>query len=214
MFTPLRFAAAGLLLLTVLSACAGAADPDGVASLQTQGTGADASAAPSASLDPEAAQLAFAQCMREHGIDLPDPGTDTGPGAVAIGGDKKPEEMQAAMEACDQFLQAAGTFKQELDPAQLDKMIEFAGCMRDHGIDMPDPNVDGNGGMVFRSSGSGDTTTGGSGDQPTTKKEFFGGVDPDSAEFKAAEEACRPILGDLGAERGPQVQVGGGPGKP
>jgi hypothetical protein len=210
MFIPLRAAAAGLLLLTVLSACAGAADPNGVASLQTQGTGADASPAPSASLDPEAAQLAFAKCMREHGVDMPDPGSG-GSGGVSIGDDSgklKPEEMQAAMDACDQFLQAAGNFKQEIDPAQLDKMIEFAGCMRDHGVDMPDPNVNGNGGMVFRSANGPDSSGG-----PSTKNEFSGGVDPTSPVFKAAEEACRSILGDAGLG-GPQFQTGGGPDKP
>jgi hypothetical protein len=214
MFTPLRSAAAGLLVLTVLAACAGSADPNGVASLQTQGTGADASASPSASLSPEDAQLAFAQCMREHGVDMPDPQPGGGPQGVAIGDDGgklTPTEMQAAMDACDQYLQAAGSFKKDIDPAQLDRMIAFAGCMRDHGIDMPDPNVDGNGGMVFRSDGSG---TAGSGPS-TTKDKFFNGTDPDSPEFKAAEEACRSLLGpDAGPDGGPSVQVGGGPSKP
>src|SRR5207253_2334340 len=36
---------------------------------------------------PEGAMLAFARCMREHGIDMPDPDTSGGGGMVNIGGD-------------------------------------------------------------------------------------------------------------------------------
>jgi hypothetical protein len=213
MFTPLRTATAGLLVLIFLAACAGSEDPNGVASLQTQGSGADASASPSASLDPEAAQLAFARCMREHGVDMPDPQPGGGAQGVAIGDDGgklTPTEMQAAMDACDEYLQAAGTFKRDIDPAQLDRMIAFAGCMREHGIDIPDPNVDGNGGMVFRSNGSASAGSGPS----TTKDKFFNGEDPDSAEFRAAEEACRSLLGPDAGPGGPSVQVGGGLSQP
>ena len=126
--------------VTGMIGSAGAA-PSGVASLESQGTRAEASAAPSASLDPEAAQLAFAQCMRDHGIDMPDPETAPGGGfnqRVEVNKDDA-EEMQAAQQACDHFLDQAGGPRGELDPAQLDKLVEFAQCMREHGVDMPDP---------------------------------------------------------------------------
>jgi hypothetical protein len=155
MLLPLRSMAAGLLLVASLAACsANAAAPSGVASLESPGASAEASAAPSASLDPETAQLEFAKCMRDHGIDMPDPETAPGGGftqRVEIGKDDA-EKMQAAQEACDHFLDQAGGPRREMDPAQLDKLVEFAQCMREHGVDMPDPTADGKGGIFFRTT--------------------------------------------------------------
>jgi hypothetical protein len=201
--------AAGLLLVVALAACsANAAGPSGVASLESQGTGAESSAEPSASLDPETAQLEFAKCMREHGIDMPDPETAPGGGftqRIEVGKDDA-EKMQAAQEACDHILANAGNFRGELDPEQLDKMVDFAQCMREHGIDMPDPATNGKGGIMFRSSGS---ASGGDGPSNVTSD----GIDPASPEFQAAQEACQSILGsDFGPkfEGGPATQSGPG----
>jgi hypothetical protein len=199
MLPPLRSMAAGLLLLVVLTACTGAAAaPSGVASLQSAAPGVETSAAPSASLDPEAAQLAFVQCMRDHGIDMPDPETAPGGGftqRVEVGKDDA-EKMQAAQQACDHFLDQAGGTRREIDPAQLDKLVAFAQCMREHGVDMPDPTVDGKGGIMFKSNaGSGDSKP-----NVTTN-----GIDPESETFKAAQDACGSILGTLEGE-GPSFQ--------
>jgi len=191
-----QFAAASLLLVAVLAACSsGGAAPSGVASLESQAPAADASASPSASIDPEDAPFAFAKCMREHGIDMPDPETQPGGGfSQRIDGrNVDPEKMQAAQEACQDILTNAGNFRGELDPEQLDKLVEFAQCMREHGIDMPDPTTNGKGGIMFRVNGSD-----GGGDGGKT----FDGPDPESEEFQAAQEACGSILGTLG-EGGP-----------
>ena len=48
--------------------------------------------------------------------------------------------------------------------------------MRENGVDMPDPDFSGGGGGCFRVGG--------------------GGVDPDSATFRRAQEACQEILED------------------
>jgi hypothetical protein len=196
MITTIRSAAAVMLLLFALAACsASAAGPSGVASLESEAP-ANASAEPSASLSPEDAQLAFAECMRDHGIDMPDPETTGGGGggAVRIGGrGENPEEFQAAMEECNEFLEAAGNFRGEPDPEQFDKMLEFAQCMRENGIDMPDPQQ--GGGIRIQRNDDGNVTNG------------EGVIDPESPEFQAAEEACRPILGD---DFGPRVQSGSG----
>lgn len=201
--------AAGLLLVVALAACsANAAGPSGVASLESQGTGAESSAQPSASLDPETAQLEFAKCMREHGIDMPDPETAPGGGftqRIEVGKDDA-DKMQAAQEACDQFLPNAGNFRGELDPAQLDKMVKFAQCMRKNGIDMPDPATNGKGGLTFRSQGSASGSGG-------PDKAASDGIDPESPEFQAAQQACRSILG---TDSGPMFVGGfeGGPSTP
>jgi hypothetical protein len=197
MITTIRSVAAVVLLLSALAACsANAAEPSGVASLESESP-ANASAEPSASLSPEDAQLAFAECMRDHGIDVPDPetGGGGGGGAVRIGGrGENPEEFQAAMEECNEFLEAAGNFRGEPDPEQFDRMLEFAQCMRENGIDMPDPQA--GGGIRIQRNDNGNVTNG------------AGEIDPESPEFQAAEEACRPILGDSGPDGdGPEFQT-------
>lgn len=188
----LRAGAAGLLLIAVLAACGSGASPSGVATLQSPGAGeSDPSAAPSASLDPETAQLEFARCMREQGIDMPDPGSGGG-GAVRIGGDGlDADKMQAAFEACRQYMGGAAEGPREIDPEMQDKLIEFAGCMRDNGVDFPDPDFSGGGGAISIGPG--------------------GGIDPSSSEFQAAQEACQSILGDFGFDGGPGGGPGGGP---
>jgi hypothetical protein len=72
-------------------------------------------------------------------------------------------------------------------------MLEFAQCMREHGIDMPDPQQ--GGGIRIQRNSDGNVTNG------------EGVIDPESPEFQAAEEACRPILGD---DVRPRVQSGSG----
>lgn len=208
--TPFRSAALGLLLVSVLAACSANAGASGVASLESQAPAAKSSAEPSASLDPETAQLRFAQCMRDHGIDMSDPETAPGGGFTQRidGRGVDPEKMQAAQEACDDILNnAGGGPKRELDPEQLDKMVEFAQCMREHGIDMPDPSTDGKGGIMFRSNN-------GSAGGDSSGKSFSDGINPESEEFQAAQEACSPILGSMGPDGGPKVESGPGPAKP
>jgi hypothetical protein len=130
MITSIRNATAGLMLLIALTACsANAGGPSGVATLASAAPDAAASAEPSASLDPEAARLAFAECMRDHGIDMPDPETAGGPGggAFAFGTrDGNAEEFEGALDACDHFLGQAVGERQEMDPEMQDRMLEFA----------------------------------------------------------------------------------------
>jgi hypothetical protein len=189
--TRLRAGAAGFLLTAALAACSGGAAPSGVATLQSPDTAASSapSASPSASLDPETARLEFARCMRDHGVDVPDPGAGGGV-AIAINGDSADaKKTQAAIEACQQFMGTPGDAP-EVDQAMQDNMLAFSKCMREHGVDMPDPVFDGKGGV---------TVTAGVGD---------GGMDPSSKTFQAAQEACKSILGD-------SVQFGGtSPGGP
>jgi len=203
--TRLRAGTAGLLLMTALAACSGSGSPSGVATLKSPGTGNDgnaaASAAPSASLDPEAAQLAFAKCMRDNGVDMPDPvvGAGGGGAAIAVGGDGiDPTKMQKAFEACQTFL-GAGQINggAQIDPAMQDKMVAFAKCMRENGVDMPDPVIGG--------AGSGTVTVIGGG----TTSGSIGAINPADPTFQKASEACQSILGDAfpGGPGGGGVQV-------
>ncbi|GAA1992173.1 hypothetical protein [Amycolatopsis minnesotensis] len=81
---------------------------------------------------------AFAKCMREHGVDMPDP-QPGGMGTtmkIEAGGEAK---MKAAEEACRKLLPNGGEMKKP-DAKQLDEMRKQAKCMREHGVDMPDPD--------------------------------------------------------------------------
>ena len=147
-----------------LAACGSAAANDReVASLSTAaaadvttGTGdtsGDATGT-TAVVDPTEAPLKFAQCMREHGIDMPDPTVGVaGEVSVQIGGPPggpndpgdapDPKELDEANKACQHFMEEAS---KSFDPPSAedqkkmqDSALAFAKCMRDHGIDMPDP---------------------------------------------------------------------------
>jgi hypothetical protein len=179
-----------------LAACGGSAEPGGsqVAALDDGGQTATetGSATTSSSTDPQDVLLEFAQCMREHGIDVPDPDfSGGGPGGGLFGGEIDPDDpdFQAAQQACQPILQQIqGQFSEEDRQALEDTLLEFAQCMRGHGVDVPDPDFSGGG------PGGGD---GGP---------FGGEIDPDDPDVQAAMEACQDILQDIG---GP---FGGGPG--
>jgi hypothetical protein len=186
-------AALGLGLALVLAACGGSPDGDRVASLSGGGaTGTTGGSAKEAAKDPQQAALDFARCMRQHGIDMPDPQVDdqgrirvrVGPGGPGGGSRPDPKKLEAAQQACGGLL-GGGDGDRQLDPADRDAMVAFARCMREHGIDMPDPTGDG---LLLRRDGD-------------------DGPDPESAEFQKAEKACDHHLADL--RRG-RREAGGG----
>jgi hypothetical protein len=110
--------------------------------------------------------------------------------AIRIGGagDVDMEKMEEANEACRPLLADAGPMR-EMSPEERqemqDKAIEHSRCMREHGIDMPDPVFD---------------TAGGGGAMVKIDAAGKGGIDFDSEEFQEASEACGEIFG--GAVKG------------
>ena len=192
-----RLLALLVVLSLVLTACAGAsAGPSGVVSLESDAPDPAASATAEPSVDPEDAMLAFARCMREQGVDLPDPGAGGG-GPIRVGGEDgiDPDTFRAANEACREHLEGViGEEGPQLTPEQRDAMLAFARCMREHGVPMPDP---GDGGFIVEAGGEDDLP------------------DPNDPTFRAAEEACRHLMGDAFPEpegAAPGVPVGGGEG--
>lgn len=139
------------LLAVTLSACAPDADP-GVASAgdgKGSNTGqADAKTSYEDMTDAERQDLdrQFASCMRDNGVDMPDPGTDGGLSVSSGAGDaEEAENMQKAFETCKEFTPNGGE-PVKMSPEDLEASREFAKCMRENGVDMPDP--DPNGGMT------------------------------------------------------------------
>jgi hypothetical protein len=184
------------LLSSVLLACGGGAeDDDGIASLggdgptTTEPSGGGGGGRTGVSAEFQDAMLEYAECMRDQGIDFPDPQSD-GNGVVVVGpepGDEPPtqaelDEMEDADAECRHILEDVEGALPEPSPEEQqemqDRALEFAECMRDHGIDFPDPTF-GEGGEVrvgFGASG---------GDAP----------DFSDPEFQDAQEEC---MGDTG----------------
>jgi hypothetical protein len=195
------------------AACSGSGSgpTNGVASVKTaadKSTGSDQSAKKDkAKTSPEDAMLAFARCMRDHGVDMPDPDTSGGgsgvdtfsaaaPGeAIDIGASK----FQDADKACRDLLGDAGP--QNMSPKQQqeaqDQALAFSRCMRDHGVNMPDPTFGGQGQVMM-------------------KLGTDSGIDPSDPKFEAAQQACGSAFGP-GGKGGPGLSVSagkadGGPG--
>ncbi|MET7331991.1 hypothetical protein [Nonomuraea sp. NPDC005650] len=124
-------------LTLALAACGGAAPKDdGVASAGGGTSSAGPAASPSASMDPDEAQLKFAQCMREHGIDMPDP--QNGQMKVEIPRGMSRDKVDKAHKACQPIMDAV-VRNRTPSPQEYDQMVKFAQCMRKQGVDMPDP---------------------------------------------------------------------------
>ena len=136
--------------------------------------------------DVQEAMLDFAKCMREHGVDMPDPQfSDDGAGGgftVQEGpaGEADRAEMDEARKACQSIMDKIESSLPPPDPARVEEakqqMLAFAECMREHGIDMPDPQIDTDGGGIRVQAGG-------------------PGMDPDSPGFMEANEACSKEAG-------------------
>ncbi|MFI0449542.1 hypothetical protein [Actinomadura sp. 6N118] len=87
-------------------------------------------------------QLKLAKCMREHGVDMPDPKPGEASQGIAIGGNgASPEKIEKALKSCRNV--AGIPEPQPISQEQKDRMLKFARCMRQHGVNMPDPKFNG-----------------------------------------------------------------------
>lgn len=130
----------GAALLAVAACCLAVGACGGSESEGSSATDATASS----SNDRDAARVRLQECLRENGIDVPDQG-GAGPGGLA-GQDIDQAELDAAMEACDEYRQNAfgDITDEDLQEAQ-DAFTRFSQCMRDEGIDVPDVEFGGGG---------------------------------------------------------------------
>ena len=123
------------------------------------------------------AELRFARCMREEGIEMPDPSAD-GSRDFRVGGDSgiSPEEFERASRACEKYRRGSSRPPTEEQQQEFREMaLAHSRCMREHGVEMSDP--------IFTERGARVRLEGGSG-KPN----------PEDPEFKAAEEACRHLM--------------------
>jgi hypothetical protein len=174
-----QLAALSLLLVAVASvavtACGGASP---------RATGVNATATDNA--------VKFARCMREHGVNLPDPV----PGKAAQIKIANPQALETAQSACARYREAVHITPAER-AAHLQAALKFSRCMRSHGVNLPDPTVNGGGVGVTMKAGP-------------------GSVNPSSAVFEAAQKACQGLMGKSlpkGGALSLNSDKGGGPGK-
>lgn len=164
-----------LVPLFVLVGCAAGTDP-GVATAADPAAPAEPVAGgsgPATAEDPQERGRQFAQCMRDHGVDMPDP-DDSGRVTIQRGAGGDQEDVEAAMQACEQYAPFGGE-RPELDPAQLEELRAHSRCIRDNGVpSFPDPGSDG--GIAIRAGEGSD-------------------IDPEALE--RAKEACRDQLPDI-----------------
>jgi hypothetical protein len=176
----------GVGLLAVLAgvafaaaACGGGPASPGVASLgSVTTTSMPASAQGGNKAADYADAVAYAACMRTHGVpNMPDPNSD---GNFAFTGGKVNGQsgvepgssgFRRADSACSHLLPNGGQFT----PAELQqavaKALKFVQCMRTHGVpNMPDPRTVG-GGIAIGGRG----------------------MDPRSPTFQAAQKACQSV---------------------
>ena len=168
----------------------GVAGADGnAASTSVPRLGAGASSSPSPERTAEL--LKFSRCMQAHGItDFPDPSNGVLSVPANAGGDLDPRsrQFQAAQSACKKFMPGGNLTVGEESTAAL----KYAECMRSHGLpDFPDPN------------GQGEIITSGLGD-----------LNPNSAQFQDAENACRSLVGPFKLQFGTGAPPGGGSSSP
>jgi hypothetical protein len=139
-------------LLIILSSCTiGEEQSDGVVTIDST----TETTTVTQEITFEEGVLDFAQCMREEGINFPDPSFDIDGNPefddVNIEND---DEFEAAFDNCENILREALPEQFDLDPeveaALVDASLEFSQCMRDEGIDFPDPKPGEFGFFAFR----------------------------------------------------------------
>jgi len=97
--------------------------------------------------------LAYAQCMRSHGVtSFPDPDSQGHFPTVQVGHSVTQQMVQSAEDACRHLNPGGGTSPQQ-QQADLTQALNFAKCMRQHGVtNFPDP-VTSNGGIGYNLTG-------------------------------------------------------------
>jgi hypothetical protein len=115
--------------------------------------------------------LAYAQCMREHGVtSFPDPDSQGHFPPVQVGRSVTQQTVQSAEGAC-RHLQPGGGSSVQQQQGALTQALNFAKCMRRHGVpNFPDP-VTSNGGIGYN----------------------LAGINTHSPQYQSAQQACQSL---------------------
>ncbi|MFJ4406772.1 hypothetical protein [Streptomyces sp. NPDC088910] len=120
------------LTIVLLGACGGGTDGGGTA---------DTGKPTAKTKSFEDWQLAFSTCMRDEGIDFPDPGK----GGLAVTESQDASEMAALEKASTKCRGTLGDpppvpgMENKTDEQLQEDALKSAKCFRDNGVDVPDP---------------------------------------------------------------------------
>jgi hypothetical protein len=176
-------AVAGLMIVAALVAACGGGP---ASSRAAQGASGSPAASGSSSGSTYRSDLAYAACIRSHGVPkFPDPKPN---GGFTMTTNPHDPQLQAAQRACASLL-PAGQQQQttgHFTPQQVAQLLTYARCMRSHGIlNFPDPTSKGLGAL--------------------------NGIDMNSPQFQSASRACQQLLPAIGGNgNGPVSAPGGG----
>jgi hypothetical protein len=166
----------GIVLLT--AACGGASANSPVSGTSSSsGASADpGTAATAGGSSTYNKAVAYAQCMRAHGVpNFPDPfpngGFGLSPSVTGGTNGQVSPQYQAAEQACAS-LSPVGNLSPQQQRHALSQLLKFSACMRSHGYPkFPDPSF-GSDGIVLH----------------------IVGFDRNSPQFQAAQRSCLPLL--------------------
>ncbi len=166
---------AGVIALSLLAAGCGGSSGSGAKVAQVGSTQMTTTGAGSSRSDKLDAAVAYAACMRKHGVPkFPDPnvsGSDTGP---SLGMSKGAPQFKRAERACRKLLPNGGVVSPQEQARLLRQALAYAACMRGHGV------------PTFR-----DPTEAADGNPD------FGEIGPsvwNSPQLKPAQKACHKLL--------------------
>jgi len=173
--------------LVLLAACSDGGGGSKVASLD----GSNGEAVTATTVDTQEAMLAYAECMRENGVDMQDPTFDdgnlTGGGLGPDSGiDPRSTEFQTAQESCGGLIE--GIDLRGGPGGQLDRdaiqlaMTDFTECLRDQGLEVDDITFgpQGDGGPGGDTGGNGSIPIGGGATGGSVPEGGFDGGPPGS----------------------------------
>jgi hypothetical protein len=151
------------------------------------GSGSSPAASATAGPTRQQAALAYAKCMRAHGVpDFPDPDSNGdfhlsknqhGRGSTGGGSSSASNQETAANQLCHHLLAAGPQMTAAQNQHALSQLVKYAQCMRAHGVpNFPDPH----------------TTNGGIG-TPSGIAFDMSGINQASPQYHAADHACRSL---------------------
>jgi hypothetical protein len=163
----------------IVAACSGGTDDGDIATLNT--TEEPLAVATTKPINDEQALIDFSRCMRDQGVDFPDPVVDADGYPRFDFEDPDDIDRDALFEAglaCLDHLDGVVLGLPDFDTAEFnDTFLEYAACMREHGFEEIPDRIDMT--AIMR------------GEEPP--------IDPTDPDFIAADDQCRGIFAEFRA---------------
>jgi hypothetical protein len=150
------WAAAAVALVVIVAGCSGGSTVT-TAGSQPAATAAPAGGKGSSRATPLGEAVAYSQCVRSHGVpNFPDPvlTPSGGYGYRTIGIDPQSAAFQGALQACKDLPSPWQSTGRQLSPAQQQAWLNWAKCIRAHGVpSLADPTFSSGGAVHIAGPG-------------------------------------------------------------